>query len=238
LSATTPKELKLRVALAVSENSISDFQLLGWRQQWSGAFHHRIGHIIRTATKLAEVLAALARGNRDRAKTMLDAENDNGPLTKLFRAFQTALLHDLTADAFADTYAQSITYGLLTAAFSHSEMPQSRNGVALVADNVTDNVPVTNPFLKEMLETFLKVGGRKASMDFDELGIQEVVGLLRSDETDLPAIIKDFGNKNSDKDPVIYFYEHFLAAYNKEQKVQRGVFYPTPHRLLYRPQRS
>ena len=93
-----------------------------WRKQWSGAFRHRIGHIIRTATKLAEVLAILAGGIRDRAKTMLAAENERGPLTKLFRAFQTALLHDLTPDTFADTYAQSITYGLLTAAFSHSEM--------------------------------------------------------------------------------------------------------------------
>jgi len=200
-----------------------------WRKQWSGAFRHRIGHIIRTATKLAEVLASLASGIRDRAKTMLAAENERGPLTKLFRAFQTALLHDLTPETFADTYAQSITYGLLTAAFSRPETAHHTNGVTLVADNVTDNVPVTNPFLKEMLETFLKVGGRKVGIDFDELGIQDVVELLRSDETDLPAIIKDFGNKNSDKDPVVYFYEHFLSAYDKQLKIQRGVFYtPRP----------
>jgi type ISP restriction-modification system protein/Eco57I restriction-modification methylase len=200
-----------------------------WRNQWSGAFRHRIGHIIRTATKLAEVLAILARGIRDRAKTMLAAENENGPLTKLFRAFQTALFYDLTPDTFADTYAQSITYGLLTAAFSHSEMAHNKNDTPLVADNVTDNVPVTNPFLKEMLQTFLKAGGRKAGIDFDELGVQDVVALLRSDETDLSAIIKDFGRKNSDKDPVVYFYEHFLSAYDHEQKVKRGVFYtPQP----------
>jgi predicted helicase len=200
-----------------------------WRKQWSGAFRHRIGHIIRTANKLAEVLAILAGGIRDRAKTMLAAENERGPLTKLFRAFQTALLHDLTRDSFADTYAQSITYGLLTAAFSHPEMADNKNAAALVADSVIDNVPVTNPFLKEMLQTFLKVGGRKEGIDFDELGIQDVVELLRSDETDLPAIIEDFGNKNPDKDPVIYFYEHFLSAYNNQLKIQRGVFYtPKP----------
>ena len=81
-----------------------------WRKQWSGAFRHRLGHIIRTSTKLAEVLAILARGIRDRAKTMLAAENEHGPLTKLFRAFRTAIIHDLTPDNFADTYAQSITY--------------------------------------------------------------------------------------------------------------------------------
>src|ERR1700736_3670416 len=164
---------------------------------------------------------------------MITAENERSPLTKLFRAFQTALLHDLTRDSFADTYAQSITYGLLTAAFSHPEMADNKNAAALVADSVIDNVPVTNPFLKEMLQTFLKVGGRKEGIDFDELGIQDVVELLRSDETDLPAIIKDFGHKNSDKDPVVYFYEHFLAAYDKELKVQRGVFYTPPAIVSY-----
>jgi predicted helicase len=90
-------------------------------------------------------------------------------------------------------------------------------------------VRVTSPFLKEMLETFLKVGGRKGEIDFDELGIQDVVELLRGDETDLPAILRDFGNRTRGEDPVIHFYEHFLSAYNKKLKIQRGVFYtPQP----------
>jgi hypothetical protein len=80
-----------------------------------------------------------------------------------------------------------------------------------------------------MLQTFLKAGGRKGGIDFDELGIQDVVELLRGDETDLPAILRDFGNKTRGEDPVIHFYEHFLSAYNKKLKVQRGVFYtPQP----------
>ena len=53
--------------------------------------------------------------------------------------------------------------------------------------------------------------------------------LLRGDETDLPAILRDFGNRTRGEDPVIHFYEHFLAAYDKKLKVQRGVFYtPQP----------
>ena len=38
-----------------------------------------------------------------------------GPLTKLMKAFQEALVHDLDADGFADMYAQTIAYGLLSA---------------------------------------------------------------------------------------------------------------------------
>jgi len=200
-----------------------------WRAQWSSAFRNKLGHTIKTADVLAEVLAGLAKRIRDAAKRLMKAESENGPLTKLYKGFQTALIHDLKPDDFADTYAQTITYGLLTAAISRTEMSEGARGTVLFAENVTDMVPVTNPFLKEMLQTFLKVGGRKGGIDFDELGIQDVVELLRGEETDLPAILRDFGNKTRGEDPVIHFYEHFLSAYNKQLKIQRGVFYtPQP----------
>ena len=200
-----------------------------WRKRWSGAFKHRVGHVINTADLLAEELAALARRIRDAATALIARESENGRLKKLHAAFKTHLIHDLTEEGFADTYAQTIAYGLLTAAISQ----QSRKGDGatggLVAEDMTDMVPVTNPFLKQMLETFLHVGGRKGSIDFDELGVQDVVELLRSKETDLPAVIRDFGNKTQGEDPVIHFYEHFLAAYDKAEKKKRGVFYtPQP----------
>ena len=84
-------------------------------------------------------------------------------------SFKEALIHDLTADDFADMYAQTIAYGLLTARISRP--------AGLVADNLSDMVPVTNPFLKDLLETFLTIGGRKGKIDFDELGINDVVPL-------------------------------------------------------------
>ncbi len=200
-----------------------------WRQQWTPAFRHRVGHVIRTADALAERLALLARGIRDAATTLMAHESERGPLRRLHKAFQTALIHDLSEADFADTYAQTITYGLLTAAISRTEMSEGRYGTALVAGNVTDMVPITNPFLREMLQTFIQAGGRRGGIDFDELGIQDVVELLRGDETDLPAILRDFGNRTRGEDPVMHFYEHFLAAYDKKLKVQRGIFYtPQP----------
>lgn len=200
-----------------------------WRAQWSAPFQHRLGHVIRTADALAEALAQFARRIRDAARLLMKAESDKGSLRKLFKAFQGALIHDLTEEDFADTYAQTITYGLLTAAISRTEMSEGRHGTALIAENITEMVPITNPFLRDMLQTFLKAGGRKGGIDFDELGIQDVVELLRGDETDLPAVLRDFGDKTRGDDPVIHFYEHFLSAYNKQLKIQRGVFYtPQP----------
>ena len=204
-------------------------KLDAWQQRWAGAFKHRIGHIIRTSDMLAEAMAALAKRIRNAATTIMQHETEKGPLTKLHRAFQTNLIHDLTEEGFADTYAQTITYGLFTAALSRTDMSGGRHGTALIAGNIIDMVPVTNPFLKEMLSTFLSIGGRKGGIDFDELGIQDVVELLRGGETDLPAIRDDFGNRTRGEDPVIHFYEHFLTAYNKKLKIQRGVFYtPQP----------
>jgi hypothetical protein len=202
-----------------------------WRQRWSGAFKHRPGHIIRTSDLLAEALAALAKRIRDAARTLMEHETERGPLRTLHKAFQTNLIHDLDENGFADTYAQTITYGLLTAAINRTDMTGGRHGTFVKADDVALAIKPTSPFLKEMLETFLKVGGRKGHMDFDELGVQDVVELLRSDVTDIPAILADFGNKTRGEDPVIHFYEHFLNAYNKKLKVQRGVFY-TPQAVV------
>jgi len=197
-----------------------------WRMRWSEAFEFRPRQVIDTAEELALRLAELAKRIRNRALRVLPHETEKGELRKLMNGFKVALIHDLDDAAFADMYAQTITYGLFSAAVSRT-VPGA--GTAVVQDNVVDMVPVTNPFLKEMLQSFLKAGGRKGKLDFDELGIQEVVDLLNDPNTRLDAVLRDFGNRTRGEDPVIHFYEHFLSAYNKKLKVQRGVFYtPQP----------
>lgn len=195
-----------------------------WRERWRAAFtlYHR--EVITTSRTLSERLAVLARTIRDRIKTTLDFENENGSLTQLMKAFQTALVNDLDKAGFADMYAQTIAYGLLSARIA--------NPTRRTIDDFADHMR-TNPFLKELLETFLKIGGRRhgngseSGIDFDELGVSEVVELL--DQAKMEAVIRDFGDRNPQEDPVIHFYEHFLAAYDKNQKVSRGVFYtPRP----------
>ena len=83
------------------------------------------------------------------------------------------------------------------------------------------------------METFLHLGGRKRKerggegIDFDELGVSEVVELL--DTANMEAVVRDFGDRNRDEDPVIHFYELFLKEYDAKKRMQRGVFYtPQP----------
>jgi predicted helicase len=192
-----------------------------WRQNWRDAFLLRHREVIDTAKELAAALADLAKKIRGRARSILRYEDGFGEVRKLQRAFQQALIHDLSDDDFADMYAQTVTYGLFSAAVSRP--------AGIHADNLVDMVPVTNPFLREMLATFLNLNGRKGKINFDELGIQDVVKLLNDDRTHLDAVLRDFGRRTRQEDPVIHFYEAFLSAYDKKRKVQRGVFYtPQP----------
>src|SRR5207245_2771531 len=79
----------------------------------------------------------------------------------------------------------------------------------------------------DLLSTFLTVGGRKGKIDFDELGINEVVQALR--DANMEAVLRDFGDKNPQEDPVIHFYELFLKEYDPKKRMQRGVFFtPRP----------
>ena len=194
-----------------------------WRQRWRAAFTLRHREVVTTSKELSIRLAELARAIRDRIKTTLAIETETGPLTELMKAFQEALVQDLDADGFADMYAQTIAYGLLSARIAD---PHKKT-----ADDFAGHMR-TNPFLRELMETFLRVGGRRGKaggpgIDFDELGVSEVVELL--DDANMEAVVRDFGDRNPQEDPVIHFYELFLAEYDAKKRTQRGVFYtPRP----------
>jgi len=194
-----------------------------WRERWASAFTTRHLEVIRTSRDLSIRLAELAKSIRRRILEVLEVESEKGPLTKLMKAFKESLVHDLDADTFADMYAQTIAYGLLSARIAD---PKSRT-----ADDLGAHLR-TNPFLKELMATFLQAGGRRGragapNIDFDELGVGEVVRLL--DAADMEAVVRDFGDRNPQEDPVIHFYELFLKQYDAKKRMQRGVFYtPRP----------
>ena len=49
------------------------------------------------------------------------------------------------------------------------------------------------------------------------------------DAANMEAVLRDFGDRNRDEDPVIHFYELFLKEYDAKKRMQRGVFYtPQP----------
>lgn len=211
---------KLTTNLAWPED---DTDIEAWRASWRSAFELRHREVVTTSHELSIRLAELARAIRDRINTALAHETERGPLTKLMKAFQESLVHDLDAAGFADMYAQTIAYGLFSARIAD---PHKKT-----VDDFAAHMR-TNPFLKELMQTFLHVGGRRGKagglgIDFDELGVSEVVELL--DDANMEAVVRDFGDKNSQEDPVTHFYEGFAKQYDPIDKVRRGEFYtPRP----------
>lgn len=196
-----------------------------WRKSWGSAFTIQHREVITTSRELAIRLAELARATRDRISSILDIETKDGPVTRLMIAFRQALVHDLNTDSFADMYAQTVAYGLLSARVA--------NPLGNMNSNSSAPLPITNPFLRDLMQTFLGVdgagtkAGSMAGLKFDELGVMEVIELLNA--ANMEAVVRDFGDNNPQEDPVIHFYELFLTEYDSRQRLQRGVFYtPRP----------
>lgn len=196
--------------------------LAAWRKQWSSAFTTTHRQVINTSKELSVELARFARQTRDLVREVYRHEAGNHPLHRLHKSFQTVLIQDLDVDGFADMVAQTIAYGLFSARVTGEEV--------LGLAHLEAMVPNTNPFLKELFAEFTKLSGHdKHQIDFDELGVSELVRLLNT--IDIEAILRDFGRQTGGgtEDPVIYFYELFLDEYDKQQRVKRGEFYtPKP----------
>ena len=208
-------ELKEGLAWPVDEEDAD-----AWREQWRAAFTLGYRETITTSRQLSIRLAALAMVTRDRIRGALEIENESGRITRLMKAFRDTLVHDLDADGFADMVAQTIAYGLLSARITDPLKASN--------DDLSSHMR-TNPLLRDLMSTFLEVTkrGRRIDIDFDELGVAEVVDLL--DRANMEAVVRDFGDKTPREDPVIHFYESFLSEYDKQKKVERGVFYtPRP----------
>lgn len=193
-----------------------------WRQAWSSAFTTAYRQTIQDASTLTIQLAAEAQNIRNRILDVLSVESKNGYVHLLYNKFRDTLIHDMTEQQFADMYAQTVVYGL----FSARCMDATQDTFS--AEEAVDCIPNTNPFLKSLMKECLG-SQNNSNLSFDELEIGNVVELLMHTRTD--EIIADFNRQTGGgrEDPVIHFYEEFLSAYDKAQKVQRGVFYtPQP----------
>ncbi len=193
-----------------------------WHDDWSKAFTTGYRQTIQDASTLTVQLAAEARSICDRILETMEVETNKGYVHQLYEKFKDTLIHDMTVTQFADMYAQTVVYGL----FSARCMDETQHDFS--AAEAVECIPNTNPFLKNLMKECLG-SQNNSKLSYDELEIGNVVELLLNTKTD--AIIQDFNRQTGSgrEDPVIHFYEEFLTAYDKDQKVQRGVYYtPQP----------
>ena len=167
------------------------------------------------ARLLARAIVAALGGSRSRA-----TEESASPLAQQFLAFRQWLVHDLDVESFADIYAQTIVYGMFAARF-HDTTPEdfSRAEAASL-------VPRSNPLLRRLFRDLDEYVDESIAWIIDDL-----VALFAA--SDVAAIMRGYGRARSpdapDVDPLLHFYEDFLAAYDPDLRKQRGVWYtPVP----------
>ncbi|MBN8876853.1 MAG: N-6 DNA methylase [Sphingobacteriales bacterium] len=210
----------------ISIAKISNGKLIPLSENWPAFetlirdFSKYTGITIRSALKLAEMMASKARVMQQVLQTALESDEisqDNSSLKDQLYAFKNILIHDIKPDEFADIYAQTIAYGLFAARLHDPSIDTfSRQEAA-------ELIPKSNPFLKKLF-------GYIAGVEIDDRIVWIVDALAEVFRAaDVSSILKNFGKATKMEDPLIHFYETFLAAYNPKLRKSRGVWYtPEP----------
>ncbi|WP_282073535.1 type ISP restriction/modification enzyme [Polaribacter atrinae] len=183
-------------------------------------FTSHISQNIKSSKKLAEMMAGKARLLSDVIEKSLISDEDNLDDTTLkeqMMAFKDILIHDITPKGFADVYAQTIAYGLFAARLHDPTLDTfSRQEAA-------ELIPKSNPFLRKLF-------GYIAGADIDDR-IKWIVDNLAEIflACNVEEILKNYGKSTKMEDPIIHFYETFLAEYDPKLRKARGVWYtPAP----------
>lgn len=179
-----------------------------------------IGQTIKSSKKLAEMMAGKARLLSDiigKALTSDEENQENSTLKEQMLAFKEILIHDITPKGFADVYAQTIAYGMFAARLHDPTLDNfSRQEAA-------ELIPKSNPFLRKLF-------GYIAGPDIDDR-IKWIVENLAEIflACNVEEILKNYGKTTKMEDPIIHFYETFLAEYDPKLRKARGVWYtPQP----------
>lgn len=178
--------------------------------------------LIRTPEALALRMARLTHIIRDIIVEAFNMDSASTLLRGWRKAFADVLIADLEqpekVGEFADMFAQTLAYGLFSARVMDTTPADfSRQEAQRL-------IPRTNPFLREF---FADISGIRLD-DEPFVGFVDDLAALLS-YTDMRAVLADFGKRTRQEDPVVHFYETFLAAYDPKLRESRGVYYtPEP----------
>ena len=174
---------------------------------------------IGTPEALAKHLARRTRELQTQIVTTLTDENSG--IYRMFSAFKELLLTTLTPDDFADMYAQTLAYGLFAA---RCTLP---NGTNFSRHTAYAALPPSNPFLQQL---FHQVASPNLEENVTYI-LDDIANLLANVPTEM--LRTAFVVQAHFEDPVIHFYETFLAEYDPQRRIDRGVYYTPPQVISY-----
>ncbi len=158
----------------------------------------------------AELLAPLCRLLRE---DVADALRDpDSPLVALAKDWRSLLFPDASDERFADAYAQTVTFAILLA--------RSEGADVLDIAKATTKLEAGHTLLSRALQVLTDARSR-AEIEPSLLLLQRVIQAFPKG-----AMLPGAGQgKGGTEDPWLYFYEHFLAAYDPKLRKDTGVYY-------------
>jgi hypothetical protein len=162
-----------------------------------------------SAKSLAVELAKWTRYLKE--QIVVEMQKEKGDLVGFYEAFQKYLIGSLTREDFSNLYAQTITYGLFAA------RTRAKNGFNRKL--AYDLIPRTIGILRDVFH-FISMGDLPTQLEWIVDDIAEVLSVA-----DVGKILRE----RTGRDPIVHFYEPFLAEYDPEERERRGVYYtPEP----------
>ena len=161
-----------------------------------------------SAAQLAVVTACLCRLLREEVAEQLG--QGSAPLTNLAADWRRLLFPSATDEAFADGYAQAVTFGLLIARARN--IPLSGG-----LDRVAHELRQTNTLIGSALRLLTDDADNGATLKTSLATLTRVL-----DVVNWPDVGK------GEPDAWLYFYENFLSVYDNELRKKTGSYYTPP----------
>ena len=193
-----------------------------------------IGQVDKLATALA-VRSQMLRNFLGEELVRQEREHKEGRLFGLYGVFKEQVFHELTLKEFADAFAQTLSYGLFLAKLN-AELQ------TITLDNARQFVPGAFRLIRELVQFLDEL----KSSEYREIRwvVEEILSIVNG--LDIASIHEGLAFKSRrsisrklraqdeeewrlfSRDPFVFFYEPFLAKYDKEMKKSRGVYYTPP----------
>ncbi len=172
------------------------------------------------ARSLAVELAKRTRFMDGIVKELLLEDKENTTkLSGFYKAFSEYLITNLTKQQFADLYSQTITYGMFAA--------RTRTKDTFTRESAYKNIPNTIGILREIFR-YISLEEPPKQIEWIVDDIAEILAI-----TDIQDMLESYYREGKGRDPVIHFYETFLATYDPDIRERRGVYYTIEPVVVY-----
>ncbi|AHH11428.1 N-6 DNA methylase (plasmid) [Borrelia coriaceae] len=188
---------------------------------------------IENVEKLASLLAKRTKTLKDLVEQHLNLYIDLKKQSTLVGTYniikENIYNNELKVNEFADSIAQTITYGFFLAKLNNT------NNLIIDFDNIKKFIPNNFTLIQDILKLIDNIA---ISSEYGNIRwiLEELINIVNN--IDSKTIFEQFSftqNKNSNgehtKDPYLYFYEDFLVKYDKSLRKSKGVYY-TPHSVV------